>query len=76
MDFVVSAIIPIIIFSIFDKMEMTLNGIILSGVWSTGVVLINFMKEHKINALAAMGASFAGVGVIGTVIATFLVLFF
>ena len=49
-------------------MEMTLNGIILSGVWSIGVVLINFMKEHKINALAAMGASFAGVGVIGTVI--------
>jgi len=67
-DFVVSAIIPIIIFSVFDKMEMTLSGIILSGVWSIGVVLINFMKEHKINALAAMGASFAGVGVIGTVI--------
>ena len=67
-DFVVSAIIPIIIFSVFDKMEMTLNGIILSGVWSIGVVLINFMKEHKINALAAMGAIFAGIGVIGTVI--------
>jgi len=67
-DFVVSAIIPIIIFSVFDKMEMTLNGIILSGVWSIGVVLINFIKEHKINALAVMGASFAGVGVIGTVI--------
>ena len=67
-DFVVSAIIPIIIFSIFDKMEMTLNGIILSGVWSIGVVIINFIKEHKINALAVMGASFAGIGVIGTVI--------
>jgi intracellular septation protein A len=67
-DFVVSAIIPIIIFSVFDKMEMTFTGIILSGVWSIGVVLINFMKEHKINALAVMGASFAGVGVIGTVI--------
>ena len=67
-DFVVSAIIPIIIFSVFDKMEMTLSGIILSGAWSIGVVLINFIKEHKINALAVMGASFAGVGVIGTVI--------
>jgi intracellular septation protein A len=67
-DFVVSAIIPIIIFSVFDKMEMTLNGIILSGGWSVGVVLINFIKEHKINALAVMGASFAGIGVIGTVI--------
>lgn len=67
-DFVVSAIIPIIIFSVFDKMEMTLDGIILSGGWSIGVVVINFIKEHKINALAVMGASFAGVGVIGTVI--------
>lgn len=67
-DFVVSAIIPIIIFSVFDKMQMTLSGIILSGVWSIGVVLINFMKEHKINALASMGAIFAGVGVIGTVV--------
>jgi len=67
-DFAVSAIIPIIIFSVFDKMEMTLSGIILSGAWSIGVVLINFIKEHKINALAVMGASFAGVGVIGTVI--------
>ena len=46
-DFVVSAIIPIIIFSVFDKMEMTLNGIILSGGWSIGVVLINFIKEHQ-----------------------------
>lgn len=67
-DFVVSAIIPIIIFSVFDKMDMTLNGIILSGVWSIGVVFINFMKEHKINALASISAIFAGIGVIGTVI--------
>ena len=67
-DFVVSAIIPVIIFYAFDKIGMTLNGIILSGVWSIGVVLINFMKEHKINALGAMGAIFAGIGVIGTVI--------
>jgi len=67
-DFVVSAIIPIILFSVFDKMGMTFNGIILSGGWSIGVVVINFMQEHKINALAAMSAVFAGIGVIGTII--------
>lgn len=39
-------------------MEMTLNGIILSGGWSIGVVLINFIKEHKINALAVDGCKF------------------
>ncbi|WP_297421286.1 VC0807 family protein [Clostridium sp.] len=67
-DFVMSAIIPIIIFSIFDKNGMTLDGIILSGVWSIGIVGLNFIKEHKINALAVMGASFSGIGVIGTII--------
>lgn len=67
-DFVISAIVPVLIFSVFDKMGMTLNGIILSGIWSIGVVVLNFIKERKINALATMGAIFAGVGVIGTVI--------
>ncbi|AOR23382.1 VC0807 family protein [Clostridium taeniosporum] len=67
-DFVVSAIIPIIIFSIFNKLQMTFYGIILSGVWSIGIVIINFIKEHKINALASMSAIFSGIGLIGTII--------
>lgn len=67
-EFVVSAIIPIIIFSAFDKYGMTFDGIILSGVWSIGIVTINFIKEHKINALATMSAIFSGIGVIGTII--------
>ncbi|WPC44514.1 VC0807 family protein [Clostridium sp. JS66] len=67
-DFVVSAIVPIIIFSVFDKMGMTLKGVILSGVWSIGVVFINFIKEHQINALASMAAVFSGVGLVVTII--------
>lgn len=67
-DFIVSAIIPIIIFSIFDKYGMTLNGIILSGIWCIGVVCINFVKEHEFNALATMSATFSGIGLIGTII--------
>ncbi|MBW6410722.1 VC0807 family protein [Clostridium weizhouense] len=67
-EFVVSAIIPIIIFSIFDKLQMTFTGIILSGVWSIGVVVINFIKEHRINALASMSAIFSGIGLVGTIV--------
>lgn len=67
-EFVISAIIPVIIFSAFDKINMTLNGIILSGLWSIGVVLFNFIKEHKINALAAMAGIFSAVGLIGTIV--------
>lgn len=67
-DFVASAIIPIIIFAAFDNFKMTLLGIILSGVWCLGVVLINYIIERKINALAIIAGSFSAVGLIGTVI--------
>ncbi|GKX68524.1 VC0807 family protein [Inconstantimicrobium mannanitabidum] len=67
-DFVISAIIPIIIFATMDHIGMTLNGIILSGLWSIGVVIINFIKNHEFNALATISAVFYGVGLIGTVI--------
>ncbi|NMM64282.1 hypothetical protein HBE96_16785 [Clostridium sp. P21] len=67
-DFVVSAIIPIVIFYVFNKFKMPLNGIILSGIWSIGVVIVNFIKEHEINVLATMAAIFSGVGLIGTII--------
>jgi hypothetical protein len=67
-DFVVSAAISIIIFSAFDKIGMTFNGMILSGAWSIGIVIINFIKEHKLNALATMSAAFSGIGLIGSII--------
>lgn len=67
-EFIVSAIIPIIIFSTFNHFQMTLFGIILSGVWSIGVVLIVFIKEHEINALAAMAGFFSAIGLIGTIV--------
>jgi len=47
---------------------MTLNGIILSGLWSIGVVLFNLIREHKINALASMAGIFSAVGLIGTIV--------
>ncbi|NMM63766.1 hypothetical protein HBE96_14005 [Clostridium sp. P21] len=67
-DFVISAIIPVVIFTIFSKINMQLNGIIISGLWSIGVVIVNFAKQHEINALAAMAAVFSGVGLVVTII--------
>lgn len=67
-DFVVSAIIPIIIFSLLDKYGMTFEGIILSGSWSIGVVIVNYVKAREFNALAIMSAAFAGIGLIGTIV--------
>lgn len=67
-DFIVSAIIPILIFAIFDKYGMTLLGTILTGVWSIGVVCVNYAKNREFNALATISAVFAGSGLIGTII--------
>ena len=67
-DFIVSAIIPILIVYVFSKFKMSLTGIILSGIWSIGVVIVNYTKEHEINALATMAAVFSGIGLIGTII--------
>lgn len=67
-DFVISAIIPVIIFYVFDKLNMTLNGIILSGVWSIGVVIFYFIKDHKINALSTIAGVLSAIGLIGTVV--------
>lgn len=67
-DFVISAVIPVLIFSTFNKLDMTLKGVIFSGIWSISVIIINFIKEHKVNALATIAAVFSGSGLIVTVI--------
>ncbi|WP_147565832.1 VC0807 family protein [Clostridium tyrobutyricum] len=67
-DFIVSAIIPVIIFSIFSKFGVAFQGIILSGIWSIGVVAINFIKTREINALAIIAGIFSVVGLVGTII--------
>ncbi|WP_234123991.1 septation protein IspZ [Clostridium hydrogenum] len=67
-DFVISAIIPIILFVGFDKLKMTLTGIVLSALWSIGVIFMGFVKERRINALAAFAGIFAIIGLVGTLI--------
>lgn len=67
-EFITSAIIPVVIFSAFDKFNMTLKGIILAGIWSLGVVIFNFIKDHKVNALAAMAGILSAIGLIGTIV--------
>lgn len=67
-DFILSAIIPIMLFYIFSKGGSTLEGIIISGIWSVGLVLVNLIREREFNALATMSATFSGIGLIGTII--------
>lgn len=67
-DFIISAVIPVILFTIFDKAKMTITGIILSALWSIGVILIGFIKKREINALASFAGLFAAIGLVGTLV--------
>lgn len=67
-DFIVSAIIPVLICLLFNKFKMDAKGIILAGIWSIGVVIFNYIKNREINVLAVITAIFSGIGLIGTII--------
>lgn len=67
-EFLISAIVPLVIFYIFDYFQMTLNGIILSGCWCVCVVAIKLIREHKVNVIALLAGIFSAVGLVGTII--------
>lgn len=67
-DFVISAIIPLVIYEVVTKCSTELLGLILSGVWCIGVVIVNYLITKSVNFLATIGAVFNGIGLIGTII--------
>jgi len=67
-EFVISAIVPLIIFYIFVHLNMKLTGIVLSGCWCIVVVVIKLIREHKVNVIALLAGIFSAVGLVGTVI--------
>lgn len=67
-DFIFSAIIPILIFGIFNSKNLTLTGVIFSACWSLSIILITFIQNKELNTLAALAGGFALIGLIGTII--------
>jgi intracellular septation protein A len=68
LDFVLSVVIPIILFSAFSHYNMVLTGTVLAGIWSIAVILIQFLKSKKVNIFAAITAGIYTIGLIGTII--------
>ncbi|MDB2156247.1 VC0807 family protein [Clostridium butyricum] len=67
-DFIISAIIPLLIYGVATKCSTELIGLILSGIWCIAVVIVNYFMSKTINFLATIGAVFNGIGLIGTII--------
>lgn len=67
-EFIASAIIPLIIFYIFNYMQMVLVGITLSGCWCISVFLFKLIREHKINVIALLSGIFSLIGLLCTIL--------
>jgi intracellular septation protein A len=67
-EFIVSAIVPLLMFYIFHYQKMDLTGIILSGCWCVAVVLNKLIREHKVNVIALLAGIFSAVGLLGTIL--------
>jgi hypothetical protein len=67
-EFVISVIIPLVIFYFFNFLKMNLIGLILSGCWCVGVVILKFILEHKIKMLPLLGGFFSAIGLIGMIL--------
>jgi Intracellular septation protein A len=67
-EFVVSAVIPLIVFYVFDSMGMVLTGTIVSGAWCVLIVIIGLVRDKKINFIALLSAIFSAIGLVGTII--------
>ena len=67
-EFILSVVVPIILFSAFDYYNMKLSGTIVAGSWSIGIVIVQFIKKHKVNIFGAIGAGLSAIGLIGTIL--------
>lgn len=68
MEFFLSVVIPVALFSIFDHYNMTLNGTIAAGGWSLGVIVLQYVRDKRVNVFAALGTIFSAIGLVGAVI--------
>lgn len=69
-EFILSVILPILLFLVLDKMGMTLTGTILAGVWSLLMTIIVLIKDKRLNVYAIISLIFAVIGLTTTVISS------
>lgn len=70
MEFMLSVILPIILFLVFDRMDMTLEGTIAAGAWSLLMAVIVLIKDRRVNIYALLGLIFSVIGLVTTVISS------
>lgn len=68
LDFLLSVVIPIIIFYVLSLFNMILLGTILAGSWALAAIVFQYTRNRKINIFAIIVALFSIIGLFGTII--------
>ena len=66
--FLLSVVIPIIIFYVLSHFNMILLGTILAGSLALAAIIFQYTKEHKVNIFAIIVALFSIIGLFGTIV--------
>jgi len=66
--FLLSVVIPIIIFYVLSRFNMILLGTILAGSLALAAIIFQYTKEHKVNIFAIIVALFSIIGLFGTIV--------
>lgn len=67
LNFLLSVVIPIIIFYILSHYNMILLGTILAGSWALAAIMFQYTRDRKINVFTMIIALFSIIGLFGTV---------
>ncbi len=68
LNFLLSVVIPIIIFYVLSHFNMVLLGTILAGSWALAAIVFQYTKDRKINIFAIIVALFSIIGLFGTIV--------
>lgn len=68
LDFLLSVVIPIILFYVLSHFNMILLGTILAGSWALGAIVFQFTRARKVNIFAIIVALFSIIGLFGTIL--------
>lgn len=68
LDFLLSGVIPIIIFYTLSHFNMILLGTILAGSWSLGAIAFQYTRERKMNIFGIIVAISSVIGLVGTIV--------
>jgi intracellular septation protein A len=68
LNFLLSVVIPIIIFYVLSHFNLILLGTILAGSWALAAIIFQYTRDRKVNIFAIIVALFSITGLFGTIV--------